>query len=50
MDAEQSFVISTIARSLASSTPLLFGALGEVYAERAGVVNLGMEEIGRAHV
>jgi general nucleoside transport system permease protein len=43
VDAEQSFVISTIARSLASSTPLLFGALGEVYAERAGVVNLGME-------
>jgi general nucleoside transport system permease protein len=41
--AEESFLVSTIARSLASSTPLLLGALGAIYAERAGVVNLGME-------
>jgi general nucleoside transport system permease protein len=40
---EESFLVSTIARSLASSTPLLLGALGAIYAERSGVINLGME-------
>jgi simple sugar transport system permease protein len=34
---------STAARALAFSTPLLWAALGEIYAERAGVVNLGVE-------
>ncbi|UCH24414.1 MAG: ABC transporter permease [Trueperaceae bacterium] len=34
---------STSARALAFSTPLLWAALGEIYAERAGVVNLGVE-------
>ncbi len=33
----------TAARALAFSTPLLWAALGEIYAERAGVVNLGVE-------
>ncbi len=33
----------TIARALIFSTPLLWAALGEIYAERAGVVNLGVE-------
>lgn len=42
MDLE-SWLISTVARSLAFSTPLLWAALGEIYAERAGVVNLGVE-------
>src|SRR2546428_13989047 len=28
---------------MALGTPLLWGALGEIYAERAGVVNLGVE-------
>ncbi len=36
-------VTSTTARALAFSTPLLWAALGEIYAERAGVVNLGVE-------
>ena len=36
-------IVSTIARALAFSTPLLWAALGEIYAERAGVVNLGVE-------
>lgn len=36
-------VLSTIARALAFSTPLLWAALGEIYAERSGVVNLGVE-------
>jgi len=39
----ESWLVSTIARSLAFSTPLLWAALGEIYAERAGVVNLGVE-------
>jgi simple sugar transport system permease protein len=38
-----SWLISATARSLAFATPLLFAALGEIYAERAGVVNLGVE-------
>ncbi len=42
MDLE-SWLVSTTARSLAFSTPLLWAALGEIYAERAGVVNLGLE-------
>ena len=36
-------MLSTVARALAFSTPLLFAALGEIYAERSGVVNLGVE-------
>ena len=36
-------ILSTAARALAFGTPLMLGALGAVYAERAGVVNLGME-------
>lgn len=36
-------VTTTVARALAFSTPLLWAALGEIYAERAGVVNLGVE-------
>lgn len=41
MDA--ALVLTTLARALAFSTPLLWAALGEIVAERAGVVNLGME-------
>jgi general nucleoside transport system permease protein len=42
MDGE-SWIVSTLSRALAFSTPLLWGALGETYAERAGVINLGVE-------
>lgn len=37
------WVLTTIVRALAVGTPLLWASLGEIYAERAGVVNLGVE-------
>jgi simple sugar transport system permease protein len=37
------WLITTISRAVAVSTPLLWPALGEIYAERTGVVNLGVE-------
>jgi simple sugar transport system permease protein len=39
----ESWIIDTLKRALAYGTPLLWGTLGEIYAERAGVVNLGVE-------
>jgi len=39
----QSWVISTGSFMLAYGTPLLLATLGEIYAERAGVLNLGIE-------
>jgi ABC-type uncharacterized transport system permease subunit len=39
----ESWVISTFARTLAYGTPLLIATLGEIYAERSGVLNLGVE-------
>ncbi len=36
-------VLNTIVRALALGSPLLWAALGEVTAERSGVVNLGLE-------
>ena len=39
----ESWVISTISRTLAYGTPLLLATLGEIYAERSGVLNLGVE-------
>ncbi|HEU68300.1 MAG TPA: ABC transporter permease, partial [Candidatus Acetothermia bacterium] len=39
----QSWLIGTVSRALAYGTPLLWGTLGEIYAERAGVSNLGVE-------
>ena len=40
---ELDLILSTVARALAFSTPLLWAALGEIYTERSGVVNLGVE-------
>jgi len=38
-----SFVMAILVSAIFYGTPLLFAALGEVLAERSGVVNLGME-------
>jgi simple sugar transport system permease protein len=37
------WMLGALIRGTAFGTPLLWGALGEIYAERAGVVNLGVE-------
>jgi len=39
----ETWVIATFSRTLAYGTPLLLGTLGEIYAERSGVLNLGIE-------
>jgi simple sugar transport system permease protein len=36
-------IISTLSRALVAGTPLLFGTIGEIIAERSGVFNLGIE-------
>jgi len=37
------WVIETLRRALAYGTPLLLGTLGEIYTEKSGVLNLGVE-------
>lgn len=39
----ETWIIATLSRSLVYGTPLLLGTLGEIYAERSGVLNLGVE-------
>ncbi len=39
----ESIAFSVLDRTIAAATPLLLGTLGEVVAERAGVLNLGVE-------
>jgi len=37
------FILAAIRAAIPAGTPLLYGTLGEVYAERSGVLNLGVE-------
>lgn len=39
----ENWIITSLSRSLACGTPLLLGTLGEIYTERSGVLNLGVE-------
>lgn len=39
----EAFIVTLIAATLRVSTPLLLGTLGELFAERAGILNLGIE-------
>lgn len=39
----ESFLVNLIAATVRVATPLLLAAIGETYAERAGVLNLGIE-------
>ena len=38
-----SFLIDLLAATLRNATPLVYGTVGETYAERSGVLNLGIE-------
>ncbi|RLI81520.1 ABC transporter permease [Archaeoglobales archaeon] len=42
---EAEFLASLIAASMRAGTPLLFATLGEIVAERSGVLNLGLEGV-----
>ncbi len=37
------FILETLRAAIPAGTPLLFGTLGEIYAERSGILNLGVE-------
>lgn len=37
------FTVTILAAGVASGTPVLFATIGEIFAERAGVLNLGVE-------
>ena len=39
----EQIIISVLTRTLVAGTPLLLGTVGEVMAERSGVMNLGVE-------
>jgi general nucleoside transport system permease protein len=45
MSVNHSVVVFVLAQALAYGTPILFAALGELLAERSGVLNLGVEGI-----
>jgi simple sugar transport system permease protein len=40
-----SFVVGILAASIRLATPILLAALGEIFTERAGILNLGLEGI-----
>jgi simple sugar transport system permease protein len=42
---QSAFIVSLLAGMVRIATPILFGALGELVTERAGVLNLGVEGV-----
>jgi len=42
-EIDVAFFVSLLAHTVQAGTPLLFGTVGEIYAERSGVLNLGVE-------
>lgn len=45
MDVMGTFLVGLLAATLRVATPLIFASIGEVYTERSGVLNLGIEGI-----
>jgi len=43
VSSPEAVIASLLGNAVAAGTPLLFGTLGEIYAERSGVLNLGIE-------
>ena len=43
MSVNHSLIVSVLTQAVAYGTPILFAALGELLAERSGVLNLGVE-------
>ena len=43
MSVNHTLVVSVLVQAVAYGTPILFAALGELLAERSGVLNLGVE-------
>lgn len=43
VEIDVAFFVSLLAHTVQAGTPLLFGTVGEIYAERSGVLNLGVE-------
>ena len=41
--AGMNFIFDLLAATLRNATPLVYGTVGETYAERAGILNLGIE-------
>ncbi|MCX5657400.1 MAG: ABC transporter permease, partial [Candidatus Omnitrophica bacterium] len=39
----EDFIVGFLAATLRIATPLIFGTLGELFCERAGILNLGIE-------
>jgi len=39
----EAFIVSLLAATIRTSSPILLGAIGEIYSERSGVLNIGLE-------
>lgn len=43
MDMDTALLLSILAATVQSGTPILYATLGEMFTERSGVLNLGVE-------